>query len=165
MTKSDLLAAIRRDRARLDALLASVPRERMTEPTLDGARSVKDVLAHVSAWEKICMALVRNNTPVQPPPPGESGPSTDLINQRVYEGSRDRPLEDVIADAQRSYAELLTMVEGLSDDALAAVLGGGQEPAELMDAEGPQVGQLISENSDDHYREHIAQIERWLEEA
>lgn len=157
MTKSELLAAIRRDRARLDALLASVPRERMTEPTLEGARSVKDVLAHISAWEKICMALVRNNTPVNPPPPGESGPSTDLINQRVYEGSRDRPLEDVIADAYRSYAELLTMVEGLSDDVLAAVLGGGQEAAE-----SPQVGQLISGNSDDHYREHIAQIERWL---
>jgi hypothetical protein len=152
VTKSELLAAIRRDRARLDALLASVPRERMTEPTLDGARSVKDVLAHISAWEKICMALVRNKTPVDPPHSGETRPSTDLINQRVYEGSRDRPLEDVVADAQRSYADMLALVESLSDDALAALQGAG----------GPPVAELVSGNSDHHYREHIAQIERWL---
>ncbi len=132
----------------------------MTEPALDGGRSVKDVLAHISAWEKICMALVRNNTPLDPPSPGASGPSTDLINQRIYEGSRDRPLEDVVEDARRSYAELLAMIDGLSDDALTAVLGAGQEGAEAS----PPVGQLVSGNSDEHYREHSAQIERWLEQ-
>lgn len=161
-SKQDLLAAIRRDRALLDEFISRVGTARLTEPVLDGARSVKDVLAHISAWEKICMALVRNKAPVDPPGPGETRPSTDLINERIYEGSRDQPLEEVVAEAQRSYAGLLDMVEGLSDDALAAVQGGGQEAAELMDAEGPQVGQLISGNSDAHYREHIAQIERWL---
>jgi hypothetical protein len=165
MTKSELLANIHRDRAQLDALIASVPRDRMTAPVLEGDRSVKDVIAHISAWQKICMALVRNNTPVESPPPGASGPSTDLINQRIYEGSRDRPLEDVVADAQRSYGELLAMIDGLSDDALVAVLGAEQEAAQLTDTESAQVGRLISGNSDEHYREHIAQIERWLSRA
>jgi hypothetical protein len=162
MTKSDLLAAIRSERAQLDAVIARIGEARMTEPALDGGRSVKDVLAHISAWEKICMALVRNNTPVDPPAPGETGPSTDLINQRVYESNRDRPLADVVADALRSYADIVALVEGLSDEAIAVVQGGGQEAAALMDAEGPQVWQLISGNSDGHYREHIEQIERWL---
>ena len=155
MTKDELLAAIRRDRARLDALIASIPRERMTAPGLEGDRSVKDVISHISAWEKICMALVRNNTPVESPPPGESGPSTDLINQRIYEGSRDRPLEEVLVEAQRSYAGLLALAESLSDQQLNTVIGGA--------ATGPRVGELIGGNSDGHYREHIAQIERWLE--
>jgi hypothetical protein len=161
VTKTELLANIRRDRAQLDALVARVGDARMTEPTLEDDRSVKDVIAHISAWEKICMALVRNNTPLDPPSPGASGPSTDLINQRIYEGSRDRPLEDVVEGARRSYAELLAMIAGLSDDALSAVLGAGQEGAEAS----PPVGQLISSNSDDHYREHIAQIARWLDGA
>jgi len=158
MTRSGLLANIRRDRAQLDALVARVGEARMTGPALDGGWSVKDVLAHISAWEKICLALVRNNTPVDPPPPGVTRPSTDLINERIYEGSRDRRLDDVVADAQRSYAELLALVEGLSESRLKAVLGDGQEGAEAS----PPVGQLISDNSDGHYREHIAQIERWL---
>jgi hypothetical protein len=161
MTKSELLANIRRDRAQLDSLVARVGEARMTEPALEGGWSVKDVLAHISAWEKIGMALVRNNQPIQPPPPGETGPSTDVINERIYDGSKDRPLDEVLADAQRSYAELLAMIDGLSDDALTAVLGGGQEDAELS----PQVGQLISGNADDHYREHSAQIGRWLDGA
>ena len=161
MTKSELLANIRRDRAQLDALVARVGEARMTEPALEGGRSVKDVLAHISAWEKICLALVRNNRPIQPPPPGESGPSTDVINQKVYEESRERPLGDVVADAERSYTDLLVLVESLSDDSLTAVLGAGQEGAEAS----PPVGQLISGNSDEHYREHIAQIERWLDGA
>jgi hypothetical protein len=152
VTRDALLAAIRRDRATLDALIASVPRERLIEPSLDGDRSAKDVLAHISAWEKICMALIKNKTPIDPPEQGATRPSTDVINERIYEGSRGQPLDEVEAEARRSYADMLALVEGLSDEALAAPQG----------ADGPPVEQLISGNSDHHYREHIAQIERWL---
>jgi hypothetical protein len=157
--KADLLAAIRLERARLVEIVAGLSPERCTEPTLDGSRSIKDVLAHISAWEKICMAQVRNNQPLQAPPAGEPGPSTDVINQKVYEESRAKGVEEVMAGAQRSYDDLLALVESLSDDALLAVVGVGQEGAEGS----PPVGQLISDNSDGHYREHIAQIERWLD--
>jgi hypothetical protein len=155
VTRNELLANIRRERGALEALIARVGEGRMTEPVLDGGRSVKDVIAHISAWEKICMALVRNRTPIDPPAPGETRPSTDLINDRIYEGARDQPLDEVVRDAERSYADLLAFVEGLSDGALAAVQGAGE-------GEGPRVHQLISGNSDGHYREHIGQIERWL---
>ncbi len=157
--KSDLLDSIRRERGRLDALVASLSRERLTEPSLEGGRSVKDVLAHVSAWEKICMALVRNNQPIQPPPPGDTGSSTDVINEKVYEGSRDRPAPDVVAEAARSYGELVAMIEALSDEAVAAVLGAGRDGAEGS----PTIAELVSENSDAHYREHSEQINRWLD--
>ena len=159
MTKGELLAAIRRERALLDAAVLRAGEARMTEPSLEGGRSVKDVLAHVSAWEKICMALVRNNQPIQPPPPDETGSSTDVINEKIYEGSRDRPAADVVTEAARSYGELVAMIEALSDEAVAAVLGGGQHGAEGS----PTIAELISENSDAHYREHSEQINRWLD--
>ena len=159
LSKTELLAAIRRERARLDELIARAGAARMTEPSLEGRRSVKDVLAHISAWEKICMALVRNNQPIAPPPQGESGPSTDVINERVYEGSRDQPVQEIVAEARRSYAYLIAMVEGLSHEELGAVLGAGQPGAEGS----PLVLQVISENSDGHYREHAAQINAWLD--
>jgi hypothetical protein len=159
MNTNELLASIRRERARLDGVVARVGEARMTEPSLEGGRSVKDVLAHISAWEKIGMALVRNNQPLQAPPPGETGPSTDLINEKVYEGSKDRPLADVIAEAKRSYADLLALVEAMSEDALQAVLGAGQEGAE----HSPRAGEVIGGNSDEHYREHAEQIAHWLD--
>jgi hypothetical protein len=167
MTRDELLASIRRERAQLDAVVARVGEARMTEPALEGGRSVKDVLAHVSAWEKICMALVRNNQPIQPPPPGESGPSepsgtegqrqTDAINDKVYQDNRDRPLADVVADAQRSYTDLVAMVEAMSQEQLETPLGGPQ-----FAGQSPRVGELIGGNSDGHYREHSEQIARWL---
>jgi hypothetical protein len=167
VTKDELLAAIRRDRARLDEQVARVGEARMAEPALEGGRSVKDVLAHISAWEKICLALVRNNQPIRPPP-GETSASeaqdaeeqgrTDAINDKVYQDNRNRPPADVVADAQRSYADLLALVDGLSDEALAAALGAGQEGAESS----PLVAQLISGNSHEHYQEHSEQIARWL---
>ena len=162
MTKDKLLASIHRERGRLDALVARVGEVRMTEPALEGGRSVKDVLAHISAWEKICMALVRNNQPIQAPPPGETGPSegqrqTDAINDKVYQDSRDRPLADVVADAQRSYTDLVAMVDAMSQDQLETPLGGPH-----FAGQSPRVGELIGGNSDGHYREHSEQIERWL---
>ena len=49
MDKTELLAAIARDRARLEELIAGIDDARMTEPSLEGGWSVKDVLAHISA--------------------------------------------------------------------------------------------------------------------
>jgi hypothetical protein len=160
MTNDELLASIRTERARLDELVARVGEARMEDPVLEGGRSVKDVLAHISAWEKIGMALVRNNQPLQPPPPGESGQaSTDAINDRVFEDNRIRSLDEIVAEASRSYAGLLALTEEMSDEAIDAVLGAGQEGA----GQSPQVREIISGNSDAHYREHAEQIERWLD--
>ena len=156
--KSDLLASIRRERAALDGVVARVG-DRLVEPGLGGERSVKDVLAHISAWEKIAMALVRNNQPLQVPAPGETGASSDPINEKVFEDNHKRPLADVLAESRRTYGELVAMVEAMSEDQLTAVLGAGQEGAE----HSPPAAAVIRGNSDEHYREHTEQIERWLD--
>ncbi len=158
--KSDLLASIRRERDALDAAIARVGDARLTEATLEGERSVKDVLAHISAWEKICMALVRNNQPLQAPAPGETGASSDPINEKVFEDNRSRPAAEVLAESQRTYGELVAMVESMSEEQLTAVLGAGQEGAE----DSPPAAAIIRGNSDEHYREHTDQIDRWLSE-
>jgi hypothetical protein len=160
MTKDELVARIKSERARLDEAIARAG-ERAEEPALEGGRSMKDVIAHISAWEKIGMALVRNNQPV-PPQTGATGQSsTDAINDKVFADNRDRPYADVLADAQRSYGDLVAMVEGMSEGALDSRLGAGQAGAE----QSPRAGEIISGNSDGHYREHAEQIERWLDSA
>lgn len=154
-TKSELLANIKEARAALDAAVERAG-DRLEEPGLDGGWSVKDTLAHISAWEKIGMATVRNNQPVQAPEPGESTTNiTDTVNQKIYESNHDRPLAEVRVEAERSYANLLALVEGLSDEAIDGVLGGADE--------GPTAAQILSGNSDGHYREHAEYIARWLD--
>jgi hypothetical protein len=158
-SKSDLLASIRSERAALDAVVARVG-DRLTEPGLDGERSVKDVLAHISAWEKIAMALVRNNQPLEEPPPGETGASADPINDKVFEDNKARSVADVLAESKRTHSELVALVEEMSEDQLTTPLGAGLEGAE----HSPPAAAIVRGNSDEHYREHTEQIETWLRE-
>jgi hypothetical protein len=150
MTKDDLLAAIRRDRARLDALIAPLDEARLTAGTLDAGWSVKDALSHISLWERLCVgwlaATARGETPARP-----EVQDVDGTNARNYEATKDRPLADVLRESKESYEAILAAVQALSD-------------AQLADDTrfGFPAWRLVSANSDDHYREHIDQIEAWM---
>jgi hypothetical protein len=56
---------------------------------------------------------------------------------------------------------MIAAAESLDDAALAAspAWGGGGTDAATT---GRTLAEIISSNSDEHYREHIEQIERWL---
>lgn len=152
MTKDELLKAIRRDRTALDEVVARVPDDRLTARVLDQGWSVKDVLAHVSAWERLCArwleAAARSETPERP-----EVRDVDGTNARFYEEACRLALADVIAGSRRSHEAIVRAVEALPD-------------AELTDERrfGWPAWQLASANSDEHYREHAQQIERWLAE-
>ncbi len=150
MTKPELIAAIHRDRATLDALVASLSEEQMLAPVLDDGWSVKDLLAHIAAWEARCAswleAVARGGTPERP-----EVQNVDASNARDYAAARQRPLGDVLAASRAAHATMLRAVEALSE-------------ADLADETrfGWPAWQMASSNSDEHYREHIQQIEAWL---
>lgn len=153
MTKAELLANIRRDRARLDALLAPLDDARMIEPALDDGWSVKDALAHITSWEQLCLGWIRAGERREGPFTPES---INALNARIYAKNRDRPLAEVLAHSRQSSAEILAVAESLSDDALAAAPEW---------APGRPLAEVISGNTDDHYLEHIDQINAWVARA
>ncbi|MDE3096840.1 MAG: ClbS/DfsB family four-helix bundle protein [Chloroflexota bacterium] len=149
MTKDELIASIKRDRATLDALVAPLDEAQMTAPALDGGWSVKDVLAHISAWEELCLKWIRTGR-------REEGPFTqetiDAFNQSVYDVNRDRLLDAILEESRQSYESMVEAVAALTDDLDATTAW----------APGGPLGQIISANADEHYREHADQIRRWL---
>ncbi len=150
MNKEELTKRIRADRARLDALVGGLDDARMLEPALEQGWSVKDVLAHISAWERLCTnwleAAARDETPER----GEVR-DVDAFNAATFAANRERPLGDVRAESRASYEAIVAAIEATSDAELAS------------DARfGWPAWQMASANTDDHYREHIAQIEAWL---
>jgi uncharacterized protein (TIGR03083 family) len=149
MKKAELLEAIRRERAELNAIVARVGESGMTDPALDDGWSIKDVVAHITAWEQLCLLWVRTDER------GEgrfTQKSLDAMNAKLHDENKDRSLDDVLADARRSYEEFVAMVEEQTDESLVT-------PPRWAD---PPLGQVISSNSDDHYREHIDQLMRLL---
>ena len=147
--KNELLAAIRRDRAALDALVASLSEAQLVAPELEAGWSAKDVLAHITAWERLCVKWIRERR-------REEGPFTqeslDALNKSIYDANKGRALDAILEESRRSYAAIAETVEALTDDLDAAPVW----------APGRLLGEIISSNSDEHYREHIEQIEAWL---
>ena len=158
MTKDELLASIRGDRGTLDALVSSLNAARMVAPELEAGWSVKDVLAHISAWEQLCLKWVRSG---QREEASFTQASIDAFNDGIFEANHDRALGLIRLESGRSYEQMLETVEGLASDLDSPPSWASPEFA--GGAASASLGQIISSNSDEHYREHIEQIRRWLE--
>src|SRR4051812_24861731 len=102
LTREEALAAFDAARREHQAFLATIPRERMTEPGATGPWSVKDVIAHLMAGRVRPLSRLEAAVEVRPEPPppwppelGEDDP--DPINDWFYEHHRDEPLDAVLA--------------------------------------------------------------------
>lgn len=115
VTRDELLATIRADRARFDRIVGAVPRDQLTAPRLPGGWTVKDVLAHI-AWgerEGIGVMLAR----------ALSGSelwevSEDERNEVVVRESRSRSLDDVMDDYRATFEAFTSAISTLSEDEL-----------------------------------------------
>jgi len=99
-TRDEALAAFDAARREHQEFLASIPRERMTEPGATGPWSVKDVIAHLAAWRGWTVARLEAAVAGQldaPPPWPSELQDTDQINQWLYEQHRDEPLDAVLS--------------------------------------------------------------------
>ena len=83
-SKTDLLAAIEKERSALETYLETLTLEQMTDPGIVGEWSVKDVLAHLIEWEQMVLgwhaAGLRGETP-ELPAPGFKWNQTPALNQ------------------------------------------------------------------------------------
>ena len=153
MTRAQFLDLLRTTRVEWDALLAAVPEARMSEPGLDGAWSVKDVIAHITWHEREMLGVLRAHALV----------GSDLwdlpLNERnaiIYAQNRDRPLAEVLAESCAVYPQLLAAAQGLAEEDLT-------DPGRFADMPGDWVPwQLLAENTYTHYRDHMPAIQAWL---
>ena len=137
-----------------DALLESVPKQRLTERGVEGDWSIKDIVAHVTWYEREMVYLLHERTLA-----GSEwwNLSIDERNRKIFEENRDRSLEGILDEHQRVHSELMAEVEKLSDQDL-------NDPSRI--AKMPpdwQLWQLLSGNTYTHYADHIQSIRQWLE--
>jgi len=156
MNKSMLLDTLRAGRAQWEELLAQVDEVRMLQPGVAGEWSIKDIIAHVTWGERELLGVVQAHALV-----GSdlwTLPQDDR-NAVVFEENRDRPLHEVLAEAQQVFPQLLEALETLSDEDLI-------DPRRFRDMPVDWVPlQIISGNTYKHYQQHIPSIRAWLAEA
>ena len=155
MEKSQILALIDGERARLDAALGHLSRERMAAPGAEGGWSVKDILAHITWSERELTGVLRQRAMV-----GSDlwNLSQDERNAAVYAENRDRTLDDVLAAWQGDFAALRAEIARLSDAELA-------DPALIAEIPGGlALWQLLAGGTWLHYAEHLPDIQARVEQ-
>jgi hypothetical protein len=137
--------------------LAEIPLGRLAAPKAVGEWSVKDIIAHLTAYNRWFVraseAYFRGELP---PPDGSEGMDGQARNRFYHLQARDLPLDQVLAEWRRVYARLLEVVAAHTEDFLT-------QPQHLPGAPVPvEAWKLLRYDGYDHAREHAAAVRAWL---
>jgi hypothetical protein len=110
--KAELIKDIQSQHRLLEKTIAILTHDQMNSPEVVGTWSVKDILAHLTEWEKRFLSLYRMSLD------GEgcddnawlTGREADALNQKFYDKNRLKPLDEVINDFHHSFQEILTVI-------------------------------------------------------
>lgn len=118
-SKAILLVKLDHEWSRLEELLAQLSPAEMEQPGVDHEWSVKDILAHLAAWDRRGMgwiaAAVGGETPAIPEV-GKTWGDADALNEATYQANRERPVGEALADFRQAHRCLVAQIEALSEE-------------------------------------------------
>jgi hypothetical protein len=154
--KSKLLAEINQEWVSIEHIRAGFREEEMIAPGIEGEWSVKDILCHISAWEKYLLDRLGMVMTGQPPqyPIMTSWDDVHRFNAQVYKENKDRLLNSVVIEFRSLYRGVMTVIEALSENQLTQTYSYDFPDDALT------LLQLIRANTCEHYREHRIAIEK-----
>jgi hypothetical protein len=116
--KPDLLAAMQKEHAALEKLLAPLSPEQLCRHSELTGYAIKDVLAHLFAWEQMVLgwyaAGLRGDKPALPAE-GYNWAQLPALNRRIYEIYRDLPLDEILRQFRLSYQQTLETVQSIAE--------------------------------------------------
>lgn len=146
------LKQLRAQRERLLAAIAELSDEERTAQPVVGDWSVRDILAHVLAWEEEAAKRLKHMAKGTPErikwvPPGK----VDEWNAKAREKRLDMSLTDVLAGLARRRQEISRLLRSLPEEALG-------------DRAKVPLSVWLPNCTYKHEEEHAAQIEAWRRE-
>jgi hypothetical protein len=164
MNKSELLATLRSERKVLDELLDAVGTDRMAEPGVSGSYSAKDVIAHVTAYQRALVTWLGEARAGRVyVDPVLDQPDLDARNAAVHTANKDRSAEDIVRTFHETLDELEQCVDILTDGELNDA-GAAAWFVEPRWHRRQELWQCIADDSCEHQQEHVPDFERWLAE-
>ena len=163
MKKSELLDWLQDQYQGWEALLKQIGPERMDQPGVNGDWSMKDIVAHLTGWQRRVVANLQAaqlGEPEPPPPWPAHLEAEDDVNAWIYESNRGRSVREVLDETHQVFQQLLAVIEGFPDDVRIEVLHEGERVFYLVwlgDQRFP-VGEFFYHFRDDHESD----IHAWL---
>jgi uncharacterized protein (TIGR03083 family) len=154
-TVSRFIETIQRARTEWTALIDMIDQADMQKPGEAGSWSLKDIIAHITWHEREMVGLIKAHALV-----GSElwNLPTDERNDAIYEEVKNLPLEQVLEESAAVYKQLIEALPSLSDDDLVNPEDFTGMPPDW------KPGNVIAQNTYEHYEGHIPDVQRWLEE-
>lgn len=162
-TKAELLQRIDAAWMRFTAMLAGLTEAQRSTARDAQGWTVKDHLAHITAWEQSLLALLQRrnrNQAIGLDDRDPNGMDIDQENALIQQKHQHRSYQDVLAAFERSHQQVLDMLNGMSDDDLMQPYSLYQ-PDSAPDESQPVFGWVVG-NTFEHYAEHQGWIEEWV---
>lgn len=155
MTKDEILDALEDERENLIDAIDGLSDLELLEAGVVEDWSIKDILAHLSAWEAELVKLLWQVRQGQPPSGiYASGVSIDEVNAVWSQAAGSRPLERVMDDFISVRKQTVRRVQPFSDAELT-------DPQRWPWLKGRPLWEWIATDSFQHEAEHAAQIKAW----
>jgi hypothetical protein len=153
VVKEQLLEKMQSGYTTFNALISSLSEAQLTTPGVNDDWSIKDNIAHLSAWHRRQIArneAVYQGIEIPDPTPGMS---LEEINELYYKQNKDRSLADILAEFHETARQVREGVERMTDEQL-------NTPIDWLN--GHTIAEYIEGNSYEHYQEHTEIIQHWL---
>jgi hypothetical protein len=157
--KQQMLAKLREEFNSWEELLAGLTEAQITAPLLQDNWSIKDVIAHLRAWQQRSVArmeaALHDREPAYPAWPEQFDPEVEDqphdLNAWLYEQAQGKPWSSVYRDWRDGFLRFLELGELLHEhDLLDAKKYSWLEGYALAD---------VLEGSREHHREHAEYLE------
>ncbi|HZY40936.1 MAG TPA: ClbS/DfsB family four-helix bundle protein [Anaerolineae bacterium] len=154
MNKAELIQRIETDWMRLQASLDGLSEGQLHTPGVVGEWSIKDILAHITAWQtRLIAAMFKAEKGLIPDTTGADA-TVDKLNAQWYREMKDRPFDQVWDDLDASYHQILGRLENWSEADLF-------EPKRFKWMKGEPFERYLAGDSYEHYVEHAEHIKAW----
>ncbi len=158
-SKTELLAGIEEEWKLLEGVISGIEADRMEVPKF-GGWSVKDILAHITAWERfMCLHYLQHQAAHEAfglSPEEFEALEEDGFNVLLYERNRDRALEAIRSEFHAFHEQAMRDVREMSfEEMLGERLVGDRADEPMLVA--------IAANTYDHYKEHRESIEALID--
>lgn len=157
-SKAELLKDIESEHRRLESTLAALTNKAMTRRGVVGDWSVKDILAHMSAWEQLFLSWYKSGLEEGIPsnsPVGMSRKAIDALNLEIFNQYQRTSLRDVLTQFQNSYQQILGIVHSISEEDMFT-------PGRYVWTDRWALVDYIAGNTCNHYRWARSKIHQWL---
>jgi hypothetical protein len=158
ISKQEMLDLISSEWEALGTVLDQVDREAMEHVGVESTWSVKDIMGHITAWEKLMIQWLeeslRGEIP-QRPAPGDSWDDLDLFNEQLFQENMAKTLDEVLLEFGEIHNKAVEAVAAMEESDLL-------DPERFEWRKWDPIWHLVGGNTWMHYEEHRETISRWI---